>query len=310
MTSEILAHLLRVNLVGGAAILAVLILRGPARRLFGPQTAYLLWAAPPLAALATLMPARTVADAQDAGALADAVAGFAGPALVVWAIGMMAAFAVLGHLQARFAAAVKAGRAGPAVVGFVAPRIVMPAEASIYDEAERALIRAHEREHVARQDPRASALAAVMQAVCWFNPLVHVAAAVMRLDQELACDAAVLRRRPHTRCLYAKTLLKTQLATQALPFGCHWPAPRAHPLEVRIGQLRDPRRHDGLAGPILIGGFIACGAVTAWSVQPPVPRHQPPIIALWEAASRGPTMSVMLITLPPGETSLAQARAR
>ncbi len=298
MTSEVLAHLLRVNLVGAAAIFAVLILRQPARRLFGPQTAYLLWAAPPLAALGALLPARTVTDAEDAGALAEAVAGVSGPALVIWVAGTALVFAILAVLQARFAAAVRAGCGGPAVVGVVAPRIVMPAEASMYDEAERALIRAHEREHVVRQDPRANALAAVMQALCWFNPLVHVAAAVMRLDQELACDAAVLRRLPQARCLYAKTLLKTQLATQALPFGCHWPAARPHPLEIRIRLLRDPRRHDGLAGPILIASFTLCGALTAWSVQPPVPRHEPPIVALWEAASRGPTMSVMLITLP------------
>jgi beta-lactamase regulating signal transducer with metallopeptidase domain len=115
---------------------------------------------------------------------------------------------------------------------------VLPADDGRYTAAERDLIRAHEREHVARKDPRAAALAALAQCLCWFNPLVHLAAHLMRLDQELACDEAVVRRRPAARALYARTLLKTQLAAQPLPFGCYWPARGPHPLEVRIALLK------------------------------------------------------------------------
>lgn len=300
MTTEVLTHLLRVNLVGGVAILVVLALRMPVRRWFGPETSYLLWAVPPLCAIATLLPARSTEDVKGAGALASAVAGISAPALTIWVLGVVVFLFALTWMQARFAGALKAGRAGPAVIGIIAPRIVMPADDGTYTSAERSLIRAHEREHVARRDPRAAAGAAFAQALCWFNPLVHVAAHVMRLDQELACDAAVLRRRPNDRCLYAKTLLKSQLATQALPFGCHWPPRAQHPLEIRIALLRDARRHDGMLGQLLIAGLLVAGSLTAWSVQPPVPRHPP--LQLRSALDRGPTMSVLLISRPRTDT--------
>jgi beta-lactamase regulating signal transducer with metallopeptidase domain len=119
----------------------------------------------------------------------------------------------------------------------------------------------------------------------------------MRLDQELACDAAVLRRRPHDRALYARTLLKTQLAAQALPFGCYWPARGLHPLEIRVGLLRAPVRYEGLAGHLLITGGLAAVAISAWSAQPPAPRHLTPIQIRWAQEHRG-VMSVMLIRIP------------
>ncbi|HET6970595.1 MAG TPA: M56 family metallopeptidase, partial [Phenylobacterium sp.] len=58
MTTDVLATVLRMNLAGAAAVLVVLALRIPARKLFGPELAYRLWAAPPLAVLGALLPAR------------------------------------------------------------------------------------------------------------------------------------------------------------------------------------------------------------------------------------------------------------
>ena len=62
MTSEILATIIRANLVGGLAILTVLALRIPMRRAFGPELAYGLWAIPPIAFVATLMPPPVTLD--------------------------------------------------------------------------------------------------------------------------------------------------------------------------------------------------------------------------------------------------------
>ena len=306
MMSEVLAAILRANLVGAAAILAVLILRIPARRLFGPELAYTLWAAPPLVAFATLLPARSI-EGDTGHAMAEAVSSFAATGLAIWALGLAATAAGLAVAQLRFLAQARAGRAGPSVVGVIAPRVVMPRNEGIYTSEETALIRAHEREHVSRQDPRAAALAAVLQALCWFNPLAHLGAYLMRLDQELACDAAVLRRRPGDRCLYAKTLLKTQLTSQSLPFGCHWPSRGVHPLEVRIALLKTTRRHEGLAGPLLVATTVLIAAVAAWNVQPPVPRHPLPIHQLWDA-QQGKRMSVMLITWPARDRSAATSQ--
>ena len=296
--NDVLTALLRANIVAAATVLAVLLLRLPARRLFGPEAAYRLWIAPPLTALATILPPRAVEDVQ-VSFLSQLTVERPLVWMSAWILGSTLVLASFSWAQVRFMSAVKAGRAGPAVVGVIAPRIVMPEAASAYTPEELSLIRAHEREHIRRLDPRAGGVAAILQALCWFNPLAHLAAHLMRLDQELACDAAVLRHRPRDRALYAKTLLKTQLAAQALPFGCYWLAHGRHPLEVRVGLLGDARPHEGLAGPVLMTGLAAVAAVAAWGVQPPVLRHPPPMISFWDAHQQGPTMSVLLVRAPP-----------
>jgi beta-lactamase regulating signal transducer with metallopeptidase domain len=185
------------------------------------------------------------------------------------------------------------------VVGLISPRIVMPADDG-YEPEERALIRAHERAHVARKDPRAAALAAAFQCLCWFNPLAHLAAYLLRMDQELACDAAVIMGAPGARALYARTLLKTQLAATPLPFGCYWPARGAHPLEVRIGLLKRTPGHTHIAGSLAVAAAAFAAGWTAWASQPPVAPHPPfPAQAALMNQPEG-RMSVMLISAPPG----------
>jgi beta-lactamase regulating signal transducer with metallopeptidase domain len=292
---EVLNGLLRANLVGALAILAVLVLRIPARRRFGPEIAYQLWAAPPLAVVATLIPLKTGKAALHP--LANlAPADFAPSLLALWVLGLVIAVVLLWRAQASFLRAARRGRAGPAVVGVVAPRIVMPPDDGSYSEDERALIRAHEREHILRKDPRAGALMAAFQCLAWFNPLVHLAAHVARLDQELACDAAVIRRRPAARALYARTLLKTQLAGMALPLGCYWPARSRHPLEVRVELLRRPIGDGGLEGPLLIGAGVVTAAILAWAAEPPIPLKPRPPVVTAEPYDGAGHMSVMLVT--------------
>jgi beta-lactamase regulating signal transducer with metallopeptidase domain len=244
----LVAAVLQANLAASAAVLGVIAVRLPARRMFGPALAYHLWAAPPAVGLAALA-LFFVRPGPDP--LTASLAAYAGPiqvALALWLAGTAALAAVFGLAQARFEAGLKAGRGGPAVVGLISPRIVMPPDDGAYNPQERELIRAHERAHVARKDPRAVAMAALGQCLFWFNPFAHLAARMLRLDQELACDATVMLSRPGARGLYARTLLKTQLAAQPLPLGCYWPARGRHPLEVRIALLTERRGPGGLAG--------------------------------------------------------------
>jgi len=244
---------LKANLVAALVVAGVTVVRLVARRMFGPAAAYQLWGAPLAAALLTVIV--ELAGRHDDPAVFAVSGQLLGLGATVWVLGALAVSAVFVIAQARFQREVRAGRGGPAVVGFISPRIVMPADDGHYTAEERELIRAHEREHVARKDPRAAGVAALFQSLCWFNPLVHLAAHLIRLDQELACDAAVVRDRPHHRALYARTLLKTQLAATPLPFGCHWSPLGAHPLEVRIGQLK--RRDAKALRRAATGGFTA-----------------------------------------------------
>lgn len=294
--AELCDALLRMNLVAAAVILAVLVLRLPMRRRFGPEVAYRLWAAPPLAAFANIVPLKT-ARALVHPLIHFPTAHLSPWLLAVWGVGVVVAAALMWRAQTAFLRRAHAGQAGPAVVGVITPRVVMPPDDGRYTEAERALIRAHEREHIERNDPRAGALMVAFQCLAWFNPFVHLAVHLARLDQELACDAAVMRRRPRERVLYAKTLLKTQLAGAPLPLGCYWPARGRHPLEVRVELLRHPAGDGGVEGPLMVLTGIVMAAAVAWSLEPPIPP-QPPRgpLARWDADARSAhSMSVMLV---------------
>jgi len=295
---EVLNGLLRANLIGSLAILAVLVLRLIARRRFGPEVAYRLWAIPPLAAAATLLPLKTFKGNAVIHPLANLVPGEFAPWLfAAWVAGFVLVAVAMWRAQVMFLRAARCGEAGPAVVGVIAPRLIMPPDDGRYSPEERALIRAHERAHIQRQDPRDGALIVALQCVAWFNPLVHLAAHLARLDQELACDAAVLRGHPSARTLYAKTLLKAQLAGATLPLGCYWPARGRHPLEVRVALLTRPAADASLAGPMLILTTAVLAAALAWAAEPPTP-FTPPVPALVAAApdANAGHMSVMLVT--------------
>ena len=306
MAAELLEALVRANVAAAAAILLVLLLRRPARRLFDARAAYALWLTVPLAALASLAPrpvAMTVLEpliltASAAAPASVFVPGLAASILIAaWLAGALLAAGVLSRRQARFMTAL--GRlspgmdgvlraehpaVGPAVIGALRPRIVTPADFETrFDAAEQALILSHEGVHLARGDGLVNALAAAAQCACWFNPLVHVAVRALRIDQELACDAAVLARHPQQRRTYAGALLKAQLDAPALPVGCHWPATGEHPLKERIAMLKTPLP----AAPRRIAGLAAAGVASltvagaAWAVQPRPALERPITAPIW-----------------------------
>ncbi len=280
--SEVLDVLLRMNLALAVAVAGVLVLRRPARRLFGARIAYGLWVLPPLAALAVLAPARVVtvrlaetamemAGASPAAAtLAPVHAPFDVRPLLVgaWLAGALACLAWQSWRQAQFTRAARAGRAGPAVVGLLPPRVVTPADfAQRYTPAEREVVLAHERTHLEQGDPLVNAGLALLTCLSWFNPAVHAMSHWLKIDQELACDARVVAAHPKARKAYAQAMLKTQLAARPLPLGCHW---ASHPLAERVRLLTRPapshaRRRLGAGLTIALGLVVATGA---WATRP------------------------------------------
>jgi TonB family protein len=115
-----------------------------------------------------------------------------------------------------------------------------------------------------------NALVAVLQCLCWFNPLVHLAARWIRFDQELACDAAVIANRPALRRPYAEALLKTQMVAAIPPVACAWRASGFPPLKRRIRLLKQrapslPRR---AGGALLLAALTLSGGYAAWAAQP------------------------------------------
>ncbi|MET3663567.1 M56 family metallopeptidase [Caulobacter sp. 1776] len=282
--TDALEVLLGANLALAVAVAVVMAARLPVRRLFGARVAYGLWTLPPLAAVAMLVPARMIrvtvpappAPAGPAGgemlseAAATGAAAFdPGPLLAaLWLIGVIASLAWVVRRQVQFARAVRAGKAGPAVVGVLRPRVVTPADfAERYTPREREVVLAHERTHLERGDPPVNAVLALLTCVNWFNPACHVMTRWLRIDQELACDARVVAAHPKARKAYAEAMLKTQLAARPLPLGCHW---SSHPLAQRVRLLSrpSPSRARRLMGVGLTVALGVTGAVATWSSRP------------------------------------------
>nr|MEA2799733.1 hypothetical protein [Phenylobacterium sp.] len=179
------------------------------------------------------------------------------------------------------------------------PRIVTPDDfAARYSPREQLVVLAHEQTHIARHDSRINAAVALLRCASWFNPLVHVFAQTLRIDQELACDAQVVAAHPNARRSYAEAMLKTQLAARPLPIGCYWPAQAAHPLTERISLLarKSPgraRRRAGTAAVALLGLGVAW---SAWAARPaetvlaaqPLQALAAPTDRVWPAAAPTP----------------------
>lgn len=307
--SDVFFILCGVNLGLAAAVGLVLILRLPVRALFGAGVAYGLWILPPLAAIAMLLPARVMvmsvsppvaAVGYPPGVAEATIATHQGPAVIVpalliWAAGMSLALVALVRRQARFSRAMRQGSAGPAVVGVLRPRVVTPDDfGQRYTPREQLVVLAHEATHIARHDSRINALAAALRCVNWFNPMVHLLAHYLRIDQELACDARVVAAHPGARRSYAEAMLKTQLAAQPLPLGCYWPAPAMHPLTQRISLLSRPspgpvRRVAGLLTVALLAGAWGMGV---WLVRPAN------VVTVERPASEAPLIAAPLAAAP------------
>lgn len=98
----------------------------------------------------------------------------------------------------------------PAVLGFLRPRIMLPAFVRAeLSENELRMILLHELAHIKRWDIVWGWLMTVVQLLHWFNPVVWWVFARIRAERELACDETVLSRIDSgDRMAYGETLLK------------------------------------------------------------------------------------------------------
>jgi bla regulator protein blaR1 len=210
-------------------VVAILLIRKPFARHFGPRLTYSLWLIPALrlvlpplpfadpapaavavadvgAAVMVPVDAAVTAAPSSAWSLVDAV-----PYLVpVWAAGMAAvlAMALLSHHRFRAAVLSEAVELepigsihlvmtdavdGPVAFGLWRRFVAVPHDFfARYIAEERALAIDHELAHHRHGDLWANAAALVLLASQWFNPFAWRAIRAFRFDQEAACDARVL----------------------------------------------------------------------------------------------------------------------
>jgi beta-lactamase regulating signal transducer with metallopeptidase domain len=303
MANDVLALLVRVSIAATLALLFISLLRAPARRLVGSEAAFWLWLLVPASLTAPLLP-RLTSSAATTDALVSfppirvievpahfaptiAHSHYALLATLVWLAGVTFAVVYFAYCQQalkRSLGALQPGPEGtyrsmnakqPMLLGAWHSRIVLPSDFEIrYSKSERSLILAHERVHIERNDALTNCIAVLVVCLFWFNPLIHWARNRFRFDQEVACDAAVLRQLKVSRRHYARALAKSELTTSAA-IGFGWP--RRHPLIERIGILKRTttsrtRRLVGYSSAVVL---MLSGTYVVWAAQPDL--HAPTI---------------------------------
>jgi TonB family protein len=281
-----------------AGLVLALLLRRPARRLFGAGPAFTLWLLPPAFAVLPWLPMSAPSWSLVPTLLAvpatQSLLHHAGSSTsdlhwagVVWMIGTLTLLVRLAVCYARLLRhtdglpetmwrgltselnglqrhRLRLHASGPAVVWVPRPLLLLPADfLARFDKDERRLILRHEQTHLRRGDPLWSLLAEIMLALLWFHPLAWLALPRFRLDQELACDERVLQQLPRDEIRYAHTLLNStgNASTHVL---IPWLDPPQ--LKERLTMIRR-QRVSALRRRLGYPALIAAIAVCAMSVQ-------------------------------------------
>lgn len=191
---------------------------------------------------------------------------------------------------------------GPAVVGLLRSRIVLPAWTLEAGEEARRLVLEHEREHVRAGDPRLLATALFLAVLTPWNPAAWWMLRRLRLAIEVDCDARVLRRRGDVRA-YGSTLLEIGRRAVRAPLPAAAFAEPVSSLERRIRIMTAPRARRPLLRAAVCGALAALlvGAAceTPGPLQPSVAGNRRVYAAAGEAAG-----------LPRAKLSLREAVAR
>ena len=178
--------------------------------------------------------------------------------------------------------------AGPAVVGFRSPTIVVPEWVLELDASLRTLVLEHEREHRDRGDPRLLVAAlAVAVAMPWNVGLWYLLAR-LRGAMELDCDLRVLRAYPDAR-RYGSLLLA--VAQRADRGGLLAPALTESNslLGRRIMAMRSPVARRRLTLSLTLGAGATILTIVACEVQAPSESTAAPVLPSAQvAAAPGP----------------------
>lgn len=288
-------------------VLAVLLVRKPFARHFGPRLTYTLWLIPalrlvlpplpfaepvpvatsvPLAATTVMLPVDAAAVQPAAWSLAEAMPYVA----LLWAVGMVVVLALAALSHHRFRAAVLAEAVelepigsirlvmtdavdGPVAFGLWRRFVAVPHDFfARYIAEERALAIDHELAHHRHGDLWANAAALVLLASQWFNPLAWRAIRAFRFDQEAACDARVLTMADHDARGARTASYATAIAKAAMGSRLSLAAPMAvhDNLQERLTMLlqQDISKKRRLTGRLLIGGATLAVLATTATLVP------------------------------------------
>jgi TonB family protein len=192
-------------------------------------------------------------------------------------------------------------RYGPAVIGFLQPRIVLPHWLAGQHSALRMHVLEHERQHIAAQDQRVLLMAVLLVASMPWNLALWWQLRRLRNAIEFDCDRRVLRAGADPRAyssallVVGKQALRTPIAAVALI------EPRSE-LERRIRAMLEQSRRVGRVGIVAgavtaVSLLVAACAVNAPSLQP-APAIRPEVRL---ALDQSQTCMEMRLIAPLGE---------
>lgn len=165
--------------------------------------------------------------------------------------------------------------AGPHISGILRPQVLLPSDFfHRFTLQQQQLILRHELAHWQRGDLHWNYLALALLAVCWFNPLIWLAYRRYRQDQELACDALVLKNAsPQERIAYGYALVSNlqQAANGWQPLTYHYGDKQM--IKQRLMQLQ---QNKGFSKTVVLGGLALVVASGLWLQQPAYAGNEQP----------------------------------
>lgn len=159
---------------------------------------------------------------------------------------------------------------GPAVVGVLRTRIVLPRWAVAEDAVRRALLLKHEQEHLAAGDSRLILLAALLVVVMPWNAALWRLALRLRTAVETDCDRRVMECPGVDPISYGALLLSVgrRRSRRALAAAIGFSRPRSL-LETRIDRMTLRRRQGALRTVATALGAAAL-VIGAWALPQPL----------------------------------------
>ena len=158
--------------------------------------------------------------------------------------------------------------AGPAVVGLLAPRIVLPVWLTKAPEKTLALVIAHEKEHLAARDPQLLSVALCLLVLMPWNLPLWWQLRRLRQAIEVDCDARVLKA-GHDLRHYGEALLDVGQHQSGYIGAVAAMAESRSFLEQRIGIMLAAPGRWSRAGAALLAGMALCMVAGATQLEPP-----------------------------------------
>jgi TonB family protein len=150
----------------------------------------------------------------------------------------------------------------PMLFGFISPKVLIPFSfKSVFSTKQQALVLEHENIHRKHHDHLWNMSALIIAIVFWFNPLVWLALKSFRINQELACDHAVLKdKTDNEKLIYAKALVQcAEHGSNALHVtrGLYPTFGEKRTMIKRLNAIKQPMRNN----KVLAAGVLSVAAL-------------------------------------------------